>query len=148
VPTNREPDATWPPGARALVYVEVPRGSRVKRELKGARLVTEYLSPFASPFNYGCVRAELSTDGDPVDALVLGPAREAGTEVLVRIRGVVDFVDAGLADPKLVCSGSPPSVDEKQSVERFFRRYALARALLNRLQRKPGLTAFNGVRWR
>lgn len=148
MPTKREPDAAWTPGARALVYVEVPRGSRVKRELRGGRLVTEYLSPFASPFNYGCVRAELSTDGDPVDALVLGPAREAGAEVLVRVRGVVDFVDAGLADPKLVCSGSPPTPDEQQAVERFFRRYALARALLNRLQGKPGLTAFNGVRWR
>ncbi len=135
-------------GARALVYVEVPRGSRVKRELQGGRLVTEYISPFASPFNYGCVRAELSTDGDPVDALVLGPPREAGTEVLVRIRGVVDFVDAGLADPKLVCSGAPPSPAERLTVERFFRRYALARALLNRWQGKPGVTVFNGVRWR
>jgi len=148
VPTNREPDDAWTPGARALVYIEVPRGSRVKRELRGDRLVTEYVSPFASPFNYGCVRAELSTDGDPVDALVLGPTRGAGTEVVVRVRGVVDFVDEGLADPKLVCSGSPPSADEKDAVERFFRRYALARTLLNRLQGKPGLTAFNGVRWR
>jgi inorganic pyrophosphatase len=132
-----------------LVYIEVPRGTHRKREWNAARgtLVTEYLSPFASPFNYGCVRERPGEDGDPADAVVLGPRRDAGSEVLVAIRGVVHFVDAGLADPKLICSGKPVSDADKRAVERFFRRYAWARRLLNGLQGKRGETAVRNVEW-
>ncbi len=132
-----------------LVYIEVPRGTHRKREWRPAagRLVTEYLSPFPSPFNYGCVRDRPGADGDPADALVLGPRREAGSELLVRVRGVVDFLDAGLEDPKLVCSGSPVGPDERRLVERFFRSYAWARRFVNRLQGKSGDTGLRGVEW-
>lgn len=109
--------------------------------------MTEYVSPFGSPFNYGCVRERPGQDGDAADAVVLGPRRDPGSEVLVAVRGVVHFVDAGLADPKLVCSGKPVSEAEKRDVERFFRRYAWARRLLNLLQGKVGETGVRSVEW-
>lgn len=134
-----------------LVYIEVPRGTHRKREWRAGvgsgALVTEYLSPFASPFNYGCVRGSPGEDGDPADAVVLGPRRDAGSEALVAIRGVVHFVDAGLADPKLVCSGAPVSAAEKRGVERFFRRYTFARRFLNWTQGKVGETGVRSVEW-
>lgn len=134
------------------VLIEVPRGSHLKREWRstawGGRLVLEYVSPFPSPFNYGCVRDRRADDGDPADAVVLGPRRPAGSEVRVAVRGVVEFIDAGLADPKLICAGSSPTPAERAQVERFFRRYAVARGWLNRAQGKPGETRFAGVSWR
>lgn len=129
------------------VTIEVPRGGHRKREWRPEGLVTEYISPVPSPFNYGCVRDRPSSDGDPLDAVVLGPRAEAGAELVVAVRGVVRFVDAGLDDPKLVCAGSAPDAAQRRAVERFFRRYAVARRLLNRLQGRPGETAFHGVDW-
>lgn len=131
------------------VTIEVPRGGHRKREWcpETGGLVTEYVSPVASPFNYGCVRDRPSTDGDPLDAVVLGPRAAAGTEVVVAVRGVVRFIDAGLEDPKLICAGSPPDPAQRRTVERFFRRYAVARRMLNRLQGRTGETAFRGVDW-
>ncbi len=130
------------------VFIEVPKGSYLKREWRDGGLVIEYLSPFPSPYNYGCVRDQLSTDGDPADALVLGPPRALGSEVLVRVRGIVRFTDAGCDDPKLICSGSPVNLREQAHIEAFFARYAPARRLLNLLQGKPGETRFVGVEWR
>jgi inorganic pyrophosphatase len=133
--------------------IEVPRGGHRKREWRrelnrsGGRLVTEYLSPVGSPFNYGCILDGLGADGDPPDAVVLGPRCPAGVEVLAVVRGVVRFVDAGLDDPKLICSGTPPSAAERSAVERFFRRYAVARRLLNAVQGHAGNTAYLGADW-
>jgi inorganic pyrophosphatase len=133
--------------------IEVPRGSHRKREWRaepnrvGGRLVTEYLSPVPSPFNYGCILGEQGADGDPPDAVVLGPRCPAGVEVLAVVRGVVQFIDAGMDDPKLICSGTTPTKAERRAVEQFFRRYAVARRLLNAMQGQAGETAFVGVEW-
>lgn len=133
------------------VLIEVPRGSHLKREWRttawGGRLVLEYVSPFPSPFNYGCVLDRRADDGDPADAVVLGPRKAAGTEVIAAVRGVVRFTDAGQDDPKLICAGSSIDAAGRQRVERFFRRYALARGWLNQLQGKTGVTSFEGVEW-
>ena len=85
--------------------------------------------------------------GDPADAVVLGPRRAAGVEIIAVVRGVVRFRDAGLDDPKLICAGAPLSAAEQAQVERFFRRYATARGWLNRLQGKAGETAYVGAEW-
>lgn len=136
---------------RVRVLIEVPRGSHLKREWRttawGGRLVLEYVSPVPSPFNYGCVVDRRADDGDPADAVVLGPRQPAGSEVLAVVRGVVRFRDAGMDDPKLVCAGAPVSPGERASVERFFRRYAVARGWLNRWQGKAGETTFLAAEW-
>lgn len=122
------------------VVVEVPRGGRVKRRSDGS---IRYLSPFASPFNYGCVPGTRAADGEPLDALVLGPPLARGTVGRWAVHGVVRFVDGGVVDDKLVCGHRPPDPDELRALDRFFRRYARVKGLLSRL-RGGGRTRFLG----
>lgn len=122
--------------SRVLVRIEVPRGSFVKRsEARGI----EFLSPVPCPFNYGCVPGRMGGDGDPLDALVLGPRLGLGAEVEVPVVGVVRFLDDGREDDKLVCGEGPP-----RGVAAFFRLYAWARWSLNLGRGRRGRTAFLG----
>lgn len=128
------------------VLVEVPKGSFVKRE---AGVGVEYVSPLPCPFNYGCVPGELAEDGDPADALVLGPRRRGGERVHTTAWMRVRFVDDGAVDDKLVCGDHPPTERERAAIERFFMVYAVARTALNRLRgrgaaRSLGLAPLSG----
>lgn len=113
------------------VHVEVPKGSFVKRE---AGLGVEYVSPLPCPFNYGCVPGELAEDGDPADAIVLGPRLPGGRTVVTTAWMRVRFIDDGAVDDKLICGAAPPTQRELARVERFFAVYAVARTALNRLR--------------
>ncbi len=127
----------------AMVRIEVPRGGFIKRKPDGA---VDFVSPLPSPFNYGSVEGTLAPDGDPCDALVLGPRLRAGDRVEVRIWGEVDFVDDGLADPKLVCSlGPAPRASDWLRVRLFFWVYARFKAALNRARGRSGPTLLRGV---
>lgn len=109
------------------VRIEVPRGSRVKRSASGR---VEFVSPIRCPYNYGSVESELiAPDGDGYDALVMGPRLPWGHIAEGRVLGVVDFVDRGSEDPKLVI-GASLSGDDRASVSQFFRRYARIKRLL------------------
>ena len=77
------------------ICVEVPRGGRIKRRPDGS---IDFMSPFASPFNYGSVTGRRAADGDPEDALVLGPPLSPGSVVQRKVWGRVVFQDAGVAD--------------------------------------------------
>lgn len=118
------PIPTW-----VRVHVEVPRGSFVKRSAQGG---IDFVSPFRCPFNYGSIPTIPSADGEPLDALVLGPPLLMGMEVDVPVRAVMAFTDAGIADPKVVCCPRPLSRSQSWEVERFFRRYALAKRVVRR----------------
>ncbi len=131
------PDAVPP---RVRVRVEVPRLGFVKRE--GARI--EYVSPFPCPFNYGCVPDRPAPDGDPLDAVVLGPRLGFGAEVEVQVHAVVRFVDDGAVDDKLVC-GPSPSAGDLRMVDAFFRVYAVARRWMNRARGRRGETRYVGI---
>lgn len=122
------------------VVVEVPCGGRVKRRSDGR---FAFLSPFPSPFNYGCVPGTVAGDGEPLDALVLGPPVARGTVGRWAVHGVVRFVDAGTVDDKLVCGHRPPDPDDLLTIDRFFRRYARIKGLLGCL-RGAGPTRFLG----
>ncbi len=126
--------------ARVTVRIEVPRGGFVKRE--GARV--EYVSPVPCPFNYGCVPDRPAPDGDPLDALVLGPRLAIGAEVDVPVHAVARFLDDGAVDDKLVC-GPDPTDAELRAIARFFRVYAIARRWMNRARGHHGDTRFLGV---
>jgi inorganic pyrophosphatase len=124
------------------VIIEVPRGSFVKRGADGR---VDYVAPLPCPFNYGSVIGVMSPDGDPLDAVVLGPRLAAGHTFRVRQWGHVDFVDAGEDDPKLVCTlQAPPTPAQWRAVERFFRLYARCKAVLNRARRRRGATWMRG----
>lgn len=111
--------------------VEVPRGSFLKRELHegGARL--DFISPVPCPFNYGCVPDVEGLDGDPLDAVILGPRLALGTRARRGVVAVVRFEDGGQVDDKLVLSDAPLTRAQLRALRAFFRGYAVARRLMN-----------------
>lgn len=117
--------------ARATVVIEIPRGGMVKRRGDGS---LDFVSPLPSPFNYGSLPGTRAPDGDPLDALVLGPRLRAGTRVEVDVLAVLGFLDRGKLDPKLVCGRSPLSATERRAVERFFWAYERLKRGLQRLR--------------
>ena len=120
-----------------LVRIEVSRGSHIKRSANGG---IDYLSPFPCPWNYGSAIEHPSEDGEPVDVVVLGPTLALGSEVQVELQGHVPFTDQGVPDTKWIASSAPLSVKQVSEVESFFRRYAQAKRLAQRLRRRPGPT--------
>ena len=125
----------------AVVVIDVSRGSFIKRKDDGS---IDFVSPIPSPFNYGHVPGTVGDDGDALDAVVLGPRLTRGTSATVTIRGRVGFIDAGLSDPKWICSAAPLGSAERRQIERFFRRYALVKRLLNKARGMPGPTRYVG----
>ena len=127
--------AAWFP-----VYIEIPKGSKVKYELDkdtGLLRVDRVLySAVHYPANYGFVPRTYSPDGDPLDVLVLGQV-EVAPGVLLRARaiGVLTMQDEMGRDDKIIAihlddpeyadyhdiSGLPPH--RLREVERFFLDY-------------------------
>ena len=98
------------------VVVEIPTGSIAKWEVdksdgslrwkfKNQRpRVVNYLG---YPGNYGMVprtiySKEAGGDGDPLDAIVIGPAVPRGSVVAARLIGVLRLIDRGEQDDKLI----------------------------------------------
>jgi inorganic pyrophosphatase len=94
--------AAWFP-----VYIEIPKGSRVKYELdkkSGLLRVDRVLySAVFYPANYGFVPRTYCEDGDPLDVLVLGQ-EEVVPGVLLRARniGLMRMRDDNGQDDKLI----------------------------------------------
>jgi len=126
----------------AEVVVESPRFSHVKRRDDGA---IDFVSPLPCPFNYGSVPGTCSGDGERVDAVVLGARLPRRHRRRFPVRGVVRFVDAGQRDPKWVCKERALSARDLIELELFFRGYALAKRLLNRLRGRRGPTRYEGL---
>ncbi|MEN0064096.1 MAG: inorganic diphosphatase [Myxococcota bacterium] len=131
-------------GSIVDIVIEIPRGSRVKHRLDGS---VEYASPLAVPFDYGSVPGLLSGDGMPLDAIVLGGPRPVGTWLSLPVRGIVPFVDAGLDDPKLVCSKAPLTSEERRLVERFFWWFSRGKWVVNLLRQGDGRTRAGAPTW-
>jgi inorganic pyrophosphatase len=123
------------------VVIEIPKGSFIKRGSTGH---VDFVSPFPCPFNYGSVPNYVGLEGDLLDALVLGPRLHTGTRLRVKAWGAVTLTDRGMSDDKLVCSTSPLTEAQKQSVLRFFRFYARCKGLLNVLRQRTGRNACDG----
>lgn len=123
------------------VVIEVSAWSFVKRRPDGS---VDFVSPLPTPFNYGSVIGTQSPDGDPLDALVLGPRMARGARVETCAYAEVDFLDAGLPDPKRIC-GRPPTALDRRRIEAFFRVYAIAKRAMYRLRRTHGDTRYRGL---
>lgn len=126
------------------VRVDTPMGGFIKRRDDGG---IDYISPLPCPFNYGCVPDTPSADGDALDAVLLGARVGGGTTTTSRAWAVVDFVDAGCEDPKLICADEAPSRSQRARVMAFFRAYAWLKAALNAARGTSGVTAYRGWRW-
>ena len=117
-------------------YVEIPRGDRRKWEFDmgaNARAIDRMIPSDIGgyPVNYGFVPQTVSYDGDPFDALVLGPPLSGGTLVRGVIVGVMFMEDEKGMDSKVVLSradanGRPlhamtPQV--QREIGDYFKRY-------------------------
>ncbi|MCB9777158.1 MAG: inorganic diphosphatase [Alphaproteobacteria bacterium] len=129
------------------VCIEIRRGGFVKWGADGG---VDFVSPAPCPFNYGSVPAVAGADGDPLDAVVLGPGLRRGATVTCRVLGVVAFLDDGDRDDKLVCVpvGSPAVVRPRdaRALRAFFTVYARTKASWHRLRGARGPTRFEGLR--
>jgi len=135
-------DSFSQPPRRVQVVIDSPRFSFTKLHDDGR---IDFVSPLPCPFNYGSVPDTYSGDGDRMDALVLGPRLPRGARVERSVVAIVRFVDAGLQDPKWVCSQQPLSARDARELRAFFVAYALAKRALNALRGQGGATRYEGL---
>jgi inorganic pyrophosphatase len=125
------------------VEIEVPRGGFVKSDHQGRM---DYVSPLPSPFNYGGIVGSLSADGGRADALVMGKRLERGVILSLPAVATVRFIDAGIDDPKWICSESALTARQRAAVRWFFRLYAVLKGAMNHTRGHRGTTSFGGIR--
>ncbi len=90
------------------VVIEIRRGERNKYEVDKAtgRLVLDRVNAtmLGYPADYGYVPDTLCEDGDPLDALlVIDESVPHGVVVPSRVIGVLNMIDDGEGDEKLIC---------------------------------------------
>ncbi|WP_185864473.1 inorganic diphosphatase [Blattabacterium cuenoti] len=90
------------------VLIEIPRGSRNKYEFDKKnnciRLDRVLYSPMNYPTDYGFIPKTLSTDGDPLDALIfLTEPTFPGCLITVKPIGVFFMIDEKGKDEKIIC---------------------------------------------
>ena len=124
-------------GAGAVnAYIEIPRGERRKWEFDmraNARAIDRIISEAIGgyPVNYGFVPQTVSYDGDPFDALVLGPPLPGGEFVSGVIVGLLLMEDEKGLDSKVVLSqadaaGRPRyelTAKDRDEIAEYFRKY-------------------------
>lgn len=89
------------------VFIEIAKGSHIKYEYdkqKKALVCDRILhTPFKYEFNYGFIPDTLSSDGDPVDAvIVMDDELVPGCHIECKIIGVLETADDAGIDPKLI----------------------------------------------
>jgi inorganic pyrophosphatase len=117
-------------------YIEIARGDRTKYEFdmaKNARTVDRIVPENIGGYvvNYGFVPQTVSYDGDPFDALVIGPPIDGGSLVRGVIVGLFLMEDEKGHDGKVVLSrvdaaGKPLhtlTAESKKEMDDFFSRY-------------------------
>ena len=76
------------------------------KELQVFRLDRNLYSPVHYPGDYGFIPSTLADDGDPLDCLVLVDAPSfSGCVMEVRPIGMLEMLDQGLGDEKVLCVG-------------------------------------------
>jgi inorganic pyrophosphatase len=125
------------------VVIEIPRGSFLKRRADGQ---LDFISPDPCPFNYGSVGGYIGHEGDPLDAVVLGPRLRRGARVAVQALGAVELIDRGILDDKLICGDHPVGPAKRFLILLFFKFYALCKGLINLARGRSGRNSCEG--WR
>jgi inorganic pyrophosphatase len=123
-------------GSTINAYIEISRGDRRKWEFDMAanarvidRVIPEDIGGY--PVNYGFVPQTVSYDGDPFDALVLGPSLKGGAVVAGAVVGLMYMEDEKGIDSKVVLSpiGRDGGVlytltaDDREHIASYFRTY-------------------------
>jgi inorganic pyrophosphatase len=130
-------------------YVEISRGDRRKWEFDMRanvraidRVIPEDIGGY--PVNYGFVPQTVSYDGDPFDALVLGPALPGGEVVRGAIVGLMYMEDEKGIDSKVVLSPLGRdgralyalTAEDRDRIGEYFRKYKLGEP--GKFSRVPG----------
>lgn len=123
------------------VIIETPRGSFLKRGTAGK---LDFISPLPCPFNYGSIPAYIGTDGDFLDAIVLGARLPLGASVSVYAWGSIGMIDGGVLEDKLICAQAPISKQQQRLILWFFIIYAKAKYLLNLIKGRKGRNSCEG----
>ncbi|MEZ4451585.1 MAG: inorganic diphosphatase [Nannocystaceae bacterium] len=123
--------------------VEYPRLSMIKRRSDGR---IDFVSPIPCPYNYGSIPGLVAGDGDPLDAVILGARLPVGARVRRPVVAVVDFIDDGAADPKVVLGAEPLSAGERRGLWLFFAIYSRFKRALARLRGSRRETRVRGLR--
>lgn len=134
--------------------IEISQGSSLKiewnRELACFELDRVEPMIFAKPCNYGFIPGTLDEDGDELDTLIVSPEPlPMGLLLKVRIIGILNFIDDGEADHKVVAvpaddrhtGDTVKSLDDlgsrwKEQIEHHFTHY--------KDLKKPGSTNVEG----
>ena len=127
------------------VTIETPRWSFAKYALTENGGHIEFVSPLPCPFNYGFVKGTIGGDGLPLDAIVFGTRLHRGQEIELPVVAVVQFVDAGEQDDKLVCSATGLSSLNLVLLKVGFRIYVVMKRVVNFLKKKHRPTQYRGV---
>lgn len=117
-------------------YIEISRGDRRKWEFDmrtNARALDRVIPADIGgyPINYGFVPQTVSYDGDPFDALVLGPPLPGGKVVRGVIVGLMYMEDEKGIDSKVVLSPIGRheralyelTVKDREQIAQYFRKY-------------------------
>jgi len=98
---------SYEPNDYVYSVCEIPKGSTLKVEFDREKKVfmLDRVEPaiFAKPVNYGFIPATTDEDGDSLDTLIVTDEPiPAGVTTKVRVIGMLDFVDDGENDHKIV----------------------------------------------
>lgn len=149
------------PDSTVNMVVEIAAGSNDKWEVKptdgimrwdmkdGKPRVVKYLG---YPVNYGMfpktiLPKEFGGDGDPLDALVLGPSQPRGSILRAKVIGVIKLLDKGEQDDKIlaVTVDSPlREVDSLAELNRDFPGVTTILATWFSNYKGPGIMEFKG----
>jgi len=141
-------------GELITTVVEIPKGSmnKIEYDREHKVFVLDRVEPgiFAKPVNYGFIPQTTDEDGDALDTLIMtDEPLPTGVVVKAKVVAVLDFVDGGENDHKIVCVpeddrhwGNPVndladlSAQWKQQIEHHFNHY--------KDLKKPGTTVVKG----
>ena len=104
------------PDSTVNMIVEIPSGTTAKYEMNKLSYRLEmdsidnqprFIDYLGYPGNYGMIPNTMLSktqggDGDPIDVLLLGTAKERGTVQKVRVIGALQLLDNGEKDDKLI----------------------------------------------
>lgn len=109
--------------------IEIPQGSRCKYEIDKEsgllKLDRVIYSSFYYPVNYGFIPQSYGDDKDPLDILVITSLPvQALTLVEAKVIGVMQMIDAGDADDKIISvANHDPAVNHYNNIEELPRHF-------------------------
>lgn len=141
-------------GKTLNTFIEISKGSMLKIEFRHETntFALDRVEPeiFAKPVNYGFIPQTWDEDNDPLDSLIItSEPIPTGVMVKAKVVGVLNFVDGGENDHKIICVPD----DDRDEGDVINDLSDLPQALVKKLEhhfmhykdlKKPGSTEVKG----